>query len=176
MIDDIVYKCIKDHKGGEKFFDALDDMVRNNETLFNFLMDLIPEEIQYNSFNIVVSGNFGIKFKNWFNKSNHSNINNCICLNGSLRTDNIDKKYYGGYYKNQFCYQESFGGECIAIPTVFIDDSFFMGRTSDKVEKYVYDVGGEWCGIIVAYDGSKTPKRKDLKCLYRYYDRLGEIK
>ena len=52
---------------------------------------------------------------------------------------------------------------------VFIDDSFFSGKTQMVVKEEIERCGGQFVGSMVAYDGSKV-KDKNVKSLYRYYD------
>lgn len=52
---------------------------------------------------------------------------------------------------------------------VFIDDSFFSGKTQMVVKEEIERCGGIFLGSMVAYDGSKV-KEKNVESLYRYYD------
>ena len=58
-IHNIVNECIKKYTGGEEYFDALDDMIKNDEEI---LKKLFKESGSYLSDYIVVSGEFGEKF------------------------------------------------------------------------------------------------------------------
>ena len=52
---------------------------------------------------------------------------------------------------------------------VFIDDSYFSGKTQMVVKEEIEKCGGHFIGSMVAYDGSKA-KDDSVKSLYRYYD------
>lgn len=52
---------------------------------------------------------------------------------------------------------------------VFLDDSFYLGRTRDAIRKELERNGASLVGTIVAYDGSKE-KDSTVKSLYKYYD------
>lgn len=52
---------------------------------------------------------------------------------------------------------------------VFLDDSYFSGKTAMVVKEEIERLGGIFVGTLVAYDGAKV-KEKDVWSLYRYYD------
>jgi hypothetical protein len=55
---------------------------------------------------------------------------------------------------------------------IFMDDSFFKGRTRDAIEKALHHYGGQLIHTYVVYDGSEEPDPK-VTSLYRYYDEIG---
>jgi len=157
MIEKYVYECVKKHIGGEKFFDALDDFIRNDRAVFGVLKTL-ADNISDKRVNIIVSGKFGVAWNEY-----HSSF----IVNGNLIPDD---NYVDPMFDKPFKEWDN------AIPGVwvFVDDSYFLGRTAKKVQDFVERNGGEFVGVVVAYDGSKEKKRWDLKCLYRYYDNIKE--
>jgi len=162
MIEKIVYECIAAHTGGEKFFDALDAMVRNETALFPVLVNLAKgvayKENKHNRFNplFIVSGKFGDVFGEWAYLLGLD----CLVLEGALRQNEIVvQSEYGFLIGGRIC--------------VFIDDSLFKGRTYDKVRNMVESFGGTAAGCVVAYDGGKEV-RQDVVSLFRYYDWRGE--
>lgn len=52
---------------------------------------------------------------------------------------------------------------------VFIDDSYFSGRTALVVKEEIERLGGIFIGSVVAYDGARE-KDPTVDSLYRYYD------
>lgn len=52
---------------------------------------------------------------------------------------------------------------------IFIDDSYFSGKTAVVVKEEIERLGGIFTGTLVAYDGSKA-KEENVWSLYRYYD------
>lgn len=52
---------------------------------------------------------------------------------------------------------------------IFIDDSYFSGKTAVVVKEEIERLGGIFTGTLVAYDGSKV-KEENVWSLYRYYD------
>ena len=63
-IESIVNECLIEHEGGSIFFDAIDEKLRND----NSLMQLMLKKILENEFfdYIVVSGKFGYAFNDFF--------------------------------------------------------------------------------------------------------------
>ncbi|HAU86046.1 MAG TPA: hypothetical protein DCW90_11290 [Lachnospiraceae bacterium] len=152
----IVQKCIDSHNGGEDYFNELDGLIKNDE---DFLMSYLTYISQSNVKNIIVSGEIGFKIAElrekypWFLKDC-----NIEYVNGSLRKGNPIQ--YSNWkldsYKNQ--------------PFIFIDDSYYSGKTFRIVKTYIEEVlGGELEASYVFYDGSED-NLDDVKSLYRYYD------
>ena len=52
---------------------------------------------------------------------------------------------------------------------LFIDDSYFSGKTAAVIKEEIEQLGGTWLGAYVAYDGAKV-KDENVWSLYRYYD------
>jgi len=166
MIDQIVYECIKKHEGGEKFFDALDDLVRSNSRLLSYLIDIALDFESKNSMdfkppriNVIASGKFGAKLKKLYPE--------IFLVNGNLRPDG---NYVDAVFNDEFQQRINLG----YTDWVFVDDSYFNGITANKVRDFVEYFGGYFIGITVAYDGSRSAKRSNLKCLYRYHKIDGE--
>ena len=121
------------------------------ETFF----DALDEEIRINDEfeGFIVSGKFGKRFKDFYLNNYHPNKEVLVC-NGALRKgndiglDNYDlnnKKY------------------------IFLDDSFWSGKTRDVVQKYIEENNGIFLKSYVFYDGNKE-KSQNVESFYRYYD------
>lgn len=147
----IVEKCLLQHKGGEVFFDHLDDIIRNNVSL----MDLMIQKISVLNWDfIIVSGNFGIAFSNYCNKYSKKKISNkIVAVPGGLRNG-----MPVGTLPNKLSNKKG----------IFIDDSFYLGRTHDAIAKELKIVGASIIGTYVFYDGSKELD-KTVHSFYRYY-------
>ena len=52
---------------------------------------------------------------------------------------------------------------------VFLDDSYFSGKTAMVVKEEIEKLGGIFVGTLVAYDGAKV-RDENVWSLYRYYD------
>lgn len=154
-IDYLVEECLKQHEGGEKFFDAIDEKLRNDNLLLTMILGRVLEKEKFDY--IIVSGKFGIVFKNFctqhFDKELAKNI---IVVNGSLRNEEVKITFPEEYDINN-------------KSLVFIDDSFFLGRTRDKIKNTIENKGGNLLYTYVFYDGSKN-KDSSVYSFYRYYD------
>lgn len=154
-IEKIVNECLVKYTGGEVFFDAIDEKLRNNDSL---MLEMINKIVNREKFDyLIVSGSFGKKFKEIINKHLNSNLSkNIITVNGGLRDSNKIVKfdnYYSIKNKN----------------VIFIDDSYYLGRTKDKIKNAVTNNGGNFICTYVFYDGSKY-KDNTVHSIYRYYD------
>jgi hypothetical protein len=159
LLDRIVKECIEQHEGGEKFFDSLDESVRNSKEIFEELYSIAFEKLCDNQYLfakkiIVVSGRFGTIFAKEVNNFSNFLI---VSVEGCLRFNE-----FSGFGK----YQSMFANSKV----VFIDDSFYLGRTRDKIKEEVERIGGHFLGTIVAYDGSISRiVKEDVQSLYRYH-------
>ena len=152
----ITKKCIDSHGGGEEYFNELDDLIKNDE---DFLMSYLTHISQSSVKNIIVSGGIGYKIAvlkhkySWFLEDY-----NIEYVNGSLRKG-LPIQYSNwklDSYKNQ--------------PFIFVDDSYYSGKTLRIVRTYIEEVhGGYLQDSYVFYDGSED-NLDDVVSLYRYYD------
>ena len=152
----ITKKCIDSHGGGEEYFNELDDLIKNDE---DFLMSYLTHISQSSVKNIIVSGGIGYKIAvlkhkySWFLEDY-----NIVYVNGSLRKG-LPIQYSNwklDSYKNQ--------------PLIFVDDSYYSGKTLRIVRTYIEEVlGGYLQDSYVFYDGSED-NLDDVVSLYRYYD------
>lgn len=151
----LVNDCLIQHEGGEEFFDAIDERLRDDKVLINMMIDKVKEKEQFDY--LIVSGNFGIVFKEYCNNFLDGDFNKkIIVVNGGLRR---------GYDVNSFW--EDFDIKDKKI--VFIDDSYYLGRTRDKIKKAIEENHGSLINTYVFYDGSKI-KEDNVHSFYRYYD------
>ena len=156
QMSQIVQKCIDSHGGGEEYFNELDDLIKNDE---DFLMSYLTHISQSSVKNIIVSGGIGYKIAvlkhkySWFLEGY-----NIEYVNGSLRKG-LPIQYSNwklDSYKNQ--------------PFIFVDDSYYSGKTLRIVRTYIEEVlGGYLQDSYVFYDGSED-NLDDVVSLYRYYD------
>lgn len=154
-INYLVEECLKQHEGGEKFFDAIDEKLRNDNLLLTMMLGKVLEKEKFDY--IIVSGKFGIVFKNFCTKHFDKELaKNIIVINGSLRQEDVTVEFPEDYNINN-------------KSLVFIDDSFFLGRTRDKIKNSIENKGGKLLYTYVFYDGSKI-KDPNVYSFYRYYD------
>lgn len=160
MMKPIVNECLDKYKGGEGYFNELDGMVKNNETLMVlFLLYAVRDS---GSYNVILSGEIGLRYMQLQLQNKIPNYINLMVVNGRLRKGN---EITGGIMSNYEVIPEDLGG----MDVIFIDDSFYSGRTANKITEFVESRCGTVIGNYVFYDGSKE-KYDDVKSIYRYYD------
>lgn len=152
-IESLVNECLIQHEGGEKFFDAIDERLRNDNLLMSMMITKIIEKESFDY--LIVSGRFGYAFKEFCKENiNDEFSNGIIAVNGNLRNDNIS-------YDLDFNIKDK--------SFIFIDDSFYLGRTRDKIKDFIELNDGNLICTYVFYDGSKE-KDSSVHSFYRYYD------
>ena len=143
------------HEGGEKFFDLLDDKIRIDIDLIHNMINFILDSNIYFDY-IIVSGKFGRVFSNYINNNETKlSIHNIITVNGGLRKNNPIEKFWEIYdIKNK--------------KLVFVDDSFYSGKTMNAIKNAIESNGGELIKTFCYYDGSES-KLGDVESFYRWY-------
>ena len=151
----IVNECLMQHEGGEKFFDAIDEKLRDDKVLINMMIDKIRDNEEFDY--IITSGKFGVVFKEYCNNYLDNDFSNkIIVVNGGLRKGYDIVSFWDEYdVKNK--------------KIIFIDDSFYLGRTRDKIKEAIEIYKGELTCTYVFYDGSKV-RDNSVHSFYRYYD------
>ena len=87
---------------------------------------------------------------------------NLFLLPGGLRLDTSKLNGINNNYKKIW--------KITSSQYMFLDDSYYSGKTLNAVSEYVGRFGGIIQNSYVFYDGS--PERTDVQSLYRYYDNL----
>lgn len=150
-LNSIVASMIVKHNGGSAFFNAVDDIIKQDESI---ILELINKARELHSdMNVIVSGEFGLYFTNSI-----KSIDNVIAVNGSLRKD--DAKVID---------LDPFADQIRGKEFVFIDDSFYSGTTRNKINEALNEYDASIVHTVVAYDGSET-KEDSVHSLFRYYD------
>lgn len=151
----LVNECLIQHEGGEKFFDAIDEKLRDDKVLINMMIDKVTQNETFDY--VIVSGNFGKVFKEHCNNYLNDDFNKkIIVVNGGLRKGNDIVSFWEDYnIENK--------------KIILIDDSYYLGRTKDKIKQAIIDNHGSLINTYVFYDGSKI-KEDDVHSFYRYYD------
>lgn len=153
-INNLVEICLKKHVGGEVFFDELDERLRNDETLLNMILNKVLENELFDY--IIVSGRFGSVFKDFIDNYHQELAPKIIVVNGGLRDGKELIAFWNDY-------------NITMKKIIFIDDSFYLGRTRDKIAQAIKRYHGTLTNTYVFYDGSKE-KEENVHSFYRYYD------
>lgn len=153
---EIVSNCLNIYHGGDAFFDAIDQEIRINQKLLLQMLEKI-QDLEYDA--IIVSGSFGKTWEKFYHQAAHSYLTNpkdLIIVNGSLRDGTIQENNIN---------IDTINGKRF----IFIDDSFYLGRTRDKIKTFIEKHHGIFLETYVFYDGS-IQKEKEVHSFYRYYD------
>lgn len=148
-LNNIVDELIDKFVGGETYFDNLDEVLRQKEN-FDIVQKLFSP---LKDSNVIVSGKFGHYILELFEKGLIP-LNSIIVVNGSLREGNIKEVSLRNFQDNS--------------KYVFVDDSFYKGRTMEKVEEFLNSINCKLLETIVVYDGS-IEKKENVYSMYRYH-------
>jgi hypothetical protein len=144
----IVKQLLDKHVEGTPFFDALDDELRKPAN-FSIVESLFNPKIE----NLVAIGRFGLYIQGLINED-IVDVQGSICiLSGGLR--------HGKPLR-----QSMSRGPIRDRSFVFIDDSFYKGRTLRATADYLRRWNSTISEVRVAYDGSREIP---VRSLYRYH-------
>lgn len=144
-----VNRLLEQYIGGQIFFTELDKAVKFDVNILTELVIKVQAEYAQDV-KTIASGEIGLAMHNL-------GVQVDFLVPGGLRHD-LSKI-------NLAPFVEKIKGEKF----VFIDDSYFSGRTALVVKEEIERLGGIFVGSVVAYDGAKE-KDPDVDSLYRYYD------
>lgn len=130
----LIERLLATDVGGKEFYEILDMSVRNEDFFIDLVM-LAIDTFGRIPMNIVLSGQFGVAFNEW----SKNGILHKLVVNGGLR--------YGDIIESSLSDNEIRGREF-----VFLDDTFYKGRTRDKVREYVESRGGTLTDTFVVFD------------------------
>ncbi len=151
-LDNLAKELRIKHHGGLKFFDELDDYIKDSRN-----EDITLELVRGTSKEwIVTSGEFGDKlYKMW--KDGKFRCRGVVVFNGKITTKGESVK---SWYPEDFDINNK--------NFVFIDDSYFSGTTKSKIGEYLEKLNSGIKKVLVIYDGSKV-KTDMVKSFYRYH-------
>lgn len=145
-----VNSLLEQYIGGQVFFTELDKAVKFDSDILEDLMDALHEEFGDKAFITIASGEIGLALHNF-------GIPVDLLVPGGLRFD--PTKINLTPYRH----------EIVGKNVIFVDDSYFSGKTFAVIKEEVEGLGGTMLGAYVAYDGAKD-KDTAVHSLYRYYD------
>lgn len=156
----IVDKCLTEEGGGSSYFTKLDAEVKKQPDLLAEYMKYVTD--RSGVYDVVVSGEIGDRYVELQHVGEIPGNINLFLLPGGLRKGSTKLASKG--YPREFSQQKEF---------IFLDDSYYSGKTLNAVADYVRGAGGFIRHAYVFYDGSPV-KNKNVSSLYRYYDFYGE--
>jgi hypothetical protein len=148
-INTIVNRNLKTLTGGQKFFTQMDKEVQL-PVFFEALWERAKKE--QGDFTPAVSGGYGLEFARYLRV--HQKVK-AVTFNGSLRS-----KEPISLANNRHLIQDK--------KVVFFDDTFYQGKTRNKVSQEIERLGGKLVATYVCYDGSKITD-PSVHSLYRYH-------
>lgn len=145
-IFDKVNKLLEQYIGGQIFFTELDKAVKFDRDI----LEELTTKARGSGALTIASGEIGLAMHNLGIKVNY-------LVPGGLRHDpsKINLEPFAEHIRGQYF--------------LFIDDSYFSGKTAQVIKEEVERLGGHFVGTLVAYDGSRVKDDK-VWSLYRYYD------
>jgi hypothetical protein len=160
-LNEKIGEILKKHEEGEEFFNALDYIIRGDKDIlkdfYSFSWDNIFNSPSLNntSYNLVMSGRFGLSMISNYGNSLIRSFNKVIVTNGNLRK---------GEEPEIYC--NDFGNK----PFIFLDDSYYSGKTKNSIQNKLLEIefSAKIIKTLVIYDGSKE-LQPDVYSMYRYH-------
>ena len=152
-----IAEILKQHEGGEEFFDALDAMVRGDMDILNTFLNFAYSEIgDTGEYSLILSGQFGNAIMGIYGAKLFEDFSSVILVEGGLRSGKTPTIFRQTFVNTKF---------------VMFDDSFYSGTTKDAIERALkmIDSQARIVKTFVIYDGSKI-KKNNIFSMFRYYD------
>ena len=146
----IVNELLEKYLSGQIFFTELDKAVKFDRDILELLVRKAEREFGNLGVTTIASGEIGLAMHNM-------GVQVDFLVPGGLRHD--PSKI------NLAPFVDKIRGNLF----VFIDDSFFSGKTATVIEEEIERLGGSFLGTLVVYDGAEE-KYDNVWSLYRYYD------
>lgn len=151
-IFDTVNELLEKYIGGQIFFTELDKAVKFDRSILHTLTQEAEKLFASTPTHIftIASGEIGLAMHNM-------GVHIDLLVPGGLRHDPTKINL------------EPFVDQIDGKHFMFIDDSYFSGKTATVVKEEIERLGGNFIGTFVVYDGAKE-ENDDVWSLYRYYD------
>jgi len=162
-----IEQILKQHSGGEAFFDALDMMIRSDVDILRLSVSHLLNNIlnRTDSNVLILTGQFGEAVINQYGDMLYKHFKGIVLLPGGLRKSKYDVQVYdraaNGFINLHKTYPDA--------RYYLFDDSFYAGRTRDLIKNTVESlINKSVIRTIVIYDGS-IDYQWDVKSLFRYH-------
>lgn len=150
QIFETVNELLDKFVGGQIFFSELDKAVKFDKEVLDEFVNYADEVFDLDSIRTIASGEIGLAMHNLGVSINY-------LVPGGLRHDPSKINL------------EPFKQDIKGKRFLFIDNSYFSGKTAMVVKEEIERFGGTFVGTLVAYDGAKI-EEINVWSLYRYYD------
>lgn len=155
-----IVEILKKHpEGGEKFFNALDFMIRGDVSIGHSYIEWLcsyytPSEA--GAIGIVVTGRFGHFLISNYGRKLLQYFGDVVIVNGGIRDGEEP---------------EIFRDNLLMANYIFLDDSYYSGTTRDRIQKAMKSITptATFSRTFVVYDGSRRMDFR-VKSMYRYYE------
>lgn len=160
-LNEKVVEILKRHpEGGEKFFNALDLMVRGDKDILQDYVRWVQE--YYGSecrrdIGVILTGSFGRVMVSLYGHWLQDFFGDVIIVNGGIRSGNPVELPVINVPLNDY---------------ILLDDSYYSGKTMKSIESAIKKLNSKTTlsRAFVVYDGSKERSTKILG-MYRYYNK-----
>lgn len=164
-INNWVNKISKETRGGNKFFDEIDDKIKNDKEIIKNLFEKINQDFGL-EYNLVVSGEFGEIILHMISKGDILCKGSKLLVSGGLTSHFNDmdkiKKIKSVSIRKKI-------GEIDNKEFIFVDDSYYSGTTEFSINHFLKDFNSKIIKTYVVYDGNDK-KRINRFTIYNYYD------
>lgn len=155
-----IIQILKRHpEGGEKFFNALDFMLRGDVSIGKEFIKWVMNNLHpmyASGTGIVVTGRFGHFLLSNFGKELLKFFGDVVVVNGGIREGAEPEILKDSLPMSRY---------------IFLDDSYYSGVTQDKIQQALKSLQPtfEFMETYVVYDGSKGDHYR-IHSMYRYYE------
>lgn len=164
-IDNWVKNISKDTRGGNEFFDKIDDKIKTNNSIILSLFNRINLDYGFD-YNLVVSGGFASIVSDMISKKEIICKGTILFVSGGITShlNNMDKiqKVKEVNIRKQI-------GDIENKDFIFVDDSYYSGTTEFSINHFLKQFKSRILKTYVVYDGNDK-KSKNRISIYNYYD------
>lgn len=164
-VNNWIKEISKETKGGNLFFDKIDDKIKSDKNIIIDLFTNINKDFGTN-YNLVVSGEFGNLVFHLLRKDDIICKGSILLVSGGLTShfndmDKIKK------IKEVRIIRKS--GNIENKDFIFVDDSYYSGTTEFSINHFLKSYNSKIIKTYIVYDGNDK-RDKDRISIYNYYD------
>lgn len=151
-LDKIVSELLKKYERGPQFFEALDSKIKDisNEDMILYLVSGCKDKW------VCSSGEFGQRLKSLL-KDGKFKCKGFVTFSGKMTSRGKDVEWWE---PENFDFNNK--------EFVYVDDSYFSGKTANKIDDFLSERNSKISEIYVVYDGSMH-RKDNVHSFFRYY-------